>query len=58
MYAASKPAVRVLAEGLRQEGKPYDIRTTVLSPAAVATELPDSVTEPDVADRVHCTCNP
>jgi NADP-dependent 3-hydroxy acid dehydrogenase YdfG len=29
--------------------KPYNIRTTVISPGAVATELPNSVTEPDIA---------
>jgi NADP-dependent 3-hydroxy acid dehydrogenase YdfG len=40
--------VRVLTEGLRQEVKPYDIRTTIVSPGAVATELPDSITEADV----------
>src|SRR5207249_8406752 len=45
VYAASKFAVRVLADGLRQEVKPYNIRTTVISPGAVATELPNSVTE-------------
>lgn len=37
----------------RQEVKPYKIRTTVISPGAVATELPDSVTEPDVAEYLH-----
>jgi NADP-dependent 3-hydroxy acid dehydrogenase YdfG len=30
--------------------KPYNIRTTVISPGAVATELPDSISEPDVAE--------
>jgi NADP-dependent 3-hydroxy acid dehydrogenase YdfG len=53
VYAATKTAVRVLSEGLRQEVKPYNIRTTVISPGAVATELPDSVTEPDVAENVR-----
>ena len=33
--------------------KPYNIRTTVISPGAVATELPDSITEPDVSERMH-----
>ena len=37
VYAASKFAVRVLAEGLLQEVKPYNIHTTVISPRAVAT---------------------
>jgi NADP-dependent 3-hydroxy acid dehydrogenase YdfG len=49
VYAATKTAVRVISEGLRQEVKPYNIRTTVISPGAVATELPSSITEPDVA---------
>ncbi len=43
VYAATKHAVRALSEGLRQEVKPYNIRTTVISPGAVATELPDNV---------------
>ena len=33
--------------------KPYNIRTTVVSPGAVATELPNSVTEPDIAEGIH-----
>jgi NADP-dependent 3-hydroxy acid dehydrogenase YdfG len=48
VYSATKHAVRVLTEGLRQEVKPYNIRTTIVSPGAVATELPDSITESDV----------
>jgi NADP-dependent 3-hydroxy acid dehydrogenase YdfG len=49
VYAATKTAVRVLSEGLRQEVKPYNLRTTVISPGAVDTELPNSVSEPDIA---------
>jgi len=49
VYSATKYAVRAISEGLRQEVKPYNIRTTVISPGAVATELPNSATEPDVA---------
>ena len=52
VYAATKHAVRALSEGLRQEVKPYNIRTTVISPGAVATELPNSITEADVAASV------
>jgi NADP-dependent 3-hydroxy acid dehydrogenase YdfG len=33
VYSATKHAVRALSEGLRQEVKPYNIRTTVISPA-------------------------
>src|SRR5690606_3790850 len=39
VYSATKHAVRVISEGLRQEVKPYGIRTTIISPGAVATEL-------------------
>jgi NADP-dependent 3-hydroxy acid dehydrogenase YdfG len=53
VYAATKFAVRALSEGLRQEVKPYNIRTTVISPGAVATELPDSVTDPDASKRIR-----
>ena len=53
VYAATKAAVLVLSEGLRQEVKPYNIRTTVISPGAVATELPQSVTEADVAKGIQ-----
>lgn len=49
VYSASKFAVRALSEGLRQEVKPWNIRTTILSPGAVDTELPASITEADVA---------
>jgi NADP-dependent 3-hydroxy acid dehydrogenase YdfG len=53
VYAATKAAVRVISEGLRQEVKPYNIRTTIISPGAVATELPDSISEPDVAENIR-----
>nr|WP_320012770.1 SDR family oxidoreductase [uncultured Desulfobulbus sp.] len=53
VYAATKFAVRALSEGLRQEVKPYNIRTTVISPGAVATELPKSITEGDVFEAVQ-----
>lgn len=53
VYAATKTGVRVIAEGLRQEIKAYNIRTTVISPGAVATNLADSITEPDIAKSVR-----
>jgi len=53
VYAATEYAVRALSEGLRQEVKPYNIRTTVISPGAVATELPNSVTDPTAAARIR-----
>ncbi|WP_175796440.1 SDR family oxidoreductase [Burkholderia anthina] len=55
VYAATKHAVRVISEGLRQEVKPYNIRTTIVSPGAVATELTSTITDPDVAARMAAT---
>lgn len=53
VYAATKHAVRVISEGLRQEVKPWNIRTTIISPGIVDTELPNSITEPDVAEATR-----
>jgi NADP-dependent 3-hydroxy acid dehydrogenase YdfG len=53
VYAATKHAVLALSEGLRQEVKPYNVRTTVISPGAVATELPNSVTDAAVGERIR-----
>src|SRR3954468_15975502 len=49
VYAGTKSAVRAISEGLRQEVKPWNIRTTIISPGAVATELTGSISDPDVA---------
>jgi NADP-dependent 3-hydroxy acid dehydrogenase YdfG len=53
VYSATKTAVRVLSEGLRMEVKPYNIRTTIISPGAVESELPQSITEPDIAKGIE-----
>ncbi len=53
VYSATKAAVRMLSEGLRQEVKPWNIRTTVISPGAIDTELPASSTEADVAANME-----
>ena len=53
VYAATKAAVLMLSEGLRQEVKHYNIRTTVISPGAVQSELPQSITEADVAKGIQ-----
>lgn len=53
VYAATKHAVRIISEGLRMEVKPYNIRTTVISPGAVDTELVDRITEPDIQEGVR-----
>jgi NADP-dependent 3-hydroxy acid dehydrogenase YdfG len=53
VYAATKHAVRTISEGLRQEVKPHNIRTTIISPGAVATELTQTITDPDVAKGMN-----
>jgi NADP-dependent 3-hydroxy acid dehydrogenase YdfG len=53
VYSATKHAVRALSEGLRQEVKPYGIRTTIISPGAVMSELPNSITDPTTAKRAQ-----
>jgi NADP-dependent 3-hydroxy acid dehydrogenase YdfG len=58
VYAATKHAVRVISEGLRQEVKPYNIRTTVISPGAVATELLNSISDPETAEIVRKRVEP
>lgn len=52
VYSATKHAVRVISEGLRQEVKDYNLRTTIISPGAVDTELPNTISEPDVAKGI------
>jgi NADP-dependent 3-hydroxy acid dehydrogenase YdfG len=48
VYSATKFALMALSEGLRMEVKPYNIRTTIVSPGAVKTELLDHISETDV----------
>jgi len=48
VYSASKFAVRALSDGLRQEMASDNIRTTIISPGAVRTELLDHISETDV----------
>ena len=53
VYCGTKFAVRAISEGLRQEVKPYNLRTTIISPGAVATELLDHISEQDIATNVR-----
>lgn len=52
IYSATKYSVRVISEALRKEVKPYGIRTTVLSPGAVQSELPASVRAPGIHEAM------
>ena len=48
VYAGTKFAVRAISEGLRKEELGNNIRTTIISPGAVKTELTDSITDMDL----------
>jgi len=50
VYSATKHAVRAISEGMRMELIPYNIRTTIISPGAVESELIDRMTEPDIRE--------
>ncbi|MFC5064620.1 SDR family oxidoreductase [Actinomycetospora atypica] len=50
VYAATKNAVRTFCEGLRQEAGAH-LRVTAVSPGFTATELVDSVPDPEVRAR-------
>lgn len=52
VYCATKWAVRAISEGLRQEVKPYNLRTTVISPGAVNTELLNRISQKDIQETV------
>jgi len=49
VYAATKSAVRFLSDGLRKDVKAWNIRTTIISPGAVDTELTASIKAETVA---------
>jgi NADP-dependent 3-hydroxy acid dehydrogenase YdfG len=52
VYSATKFAVRALTEGLRMEHKADSIRCTVISPAAIATELPESSANRKLPEKI------
>lgn len=56
VYSATKFAVRALTEGLRAEtgGK---IRTTIISPGAIESELKDGSSDPDASATVNAFYN-
>ena len=48
VYSATKFTVRTLTNGLREEVTPHNIRTTLISPGAVTTELLDHISDKGV----------
>ncbi|WBG92519.1 SDR family oxidoreductase [Pantoea piersonii] len=53
VYCATKHAVRAISEGLRSEVKEWNLRTTIISPGAVATELTDHITEKEIGQGMR-----
>lgn len=53
VYSATKFGVRAIAEGLRMEMTPYNIRSTIISPGPVDTDLPNSVTDENAAKHIR-----
>lgn len=45
VYAGTKFAVRAISEGLRKEEAANNIRSTIISPGMVKSELPESITD-------------
>lgn len=51
VYSATKAAVWNITEGLRQEHS--EVRTTIISPGVVESELASTITDPDTAAYIH-----
>jgi NADP-dependent 3-hydroxy acid dehydrogenase YdfG len=51
VYCGTKYAVRAISEGFRQESGP-NIRSTLISPGAVATELPVHITDDSITQAL------
>lgn len=54
VYSGTKYAVRAISEALRQEEAvaKSNIRVTIVSPGAIATELPNSITDQDLRQGI------
>tara|TARA_R110001592_G_scaffold357416_1_gene660475 strand:+ start:27036 stop:27770 length:735 start_codon:yes stop_codon:yes gene_type:complete len=52
VYSGTKFAVRAISEGLRQESN-GEIRVSIISPGAVATELTSTISDPALLNRLN-----
>ncbi len=52
VYSGTKFAVGAIMEGLRQEERESNIRSTIISPGAVATELYKTISNPELSESV------
>jgi len=54
VYSGTKFAVRAITEGLRKEEAPNNIRTTIISPGTIATELLESISDVAINEMIVC----
>lgn len=52
-YSGTKYAVRAIMEGLRQEERGNNIKTTVVAPGTVETELPGSINNKEIREQLE-----
>ncbi|MET7484502.1 SDR family oxidoreductase [Streptomyces sp. NPDC005538] len=57
VYGATKNAIRAVHEGLRKESTDGVVRTTVISPGYVITDLADSMTDPHMKNEIRTHMN-
>ncbi|MEX3776567.1 SDR family oxidoreductase [Pseudomonas sp. MYb118] len=53
VYSATKHAVRALSEGFRQEVAEFNIRSTIISPGAMSSELLDGISDEALASQLR-----
>ncbi|HBK5297826.1 TPA: SDR family NAD(P)-dependent oxidoreductase, partial [Enterococcus faecium] len=53
VYCGTKFAVRAIMEGLRQEQRQNNIKSTIISPGAVQTELYQTISDKKAALELH-----
>ncbi|WP_312148419.1 SDR family oxidoreductase [Paenibacillus odorifer] len=53
VYSGTKFAVRAISEGLRMEECGNNIRSTIISPGLVATELPETISGTELKSAIH-----
>ncbi len=53
VYCGTKFAVRAIMEGLRQEQRQNNIKSTIISPGAVQTELYQTISDEETANALH-----
>ena len=53
VYSGTKTAVNAISEALRQELQADNIRVTIIEPGAVATELPEHITDEEAREGLN-----